>query len=148
MAETVHNIVNSVNTDATDKNIMIMPDTYFIIKNEIKDMIQMLDSYDIVVIVWKIKDYQKGKVGQCNILGDAVIDIQDKNSNCTYEYFWGIIGWNAKLNTHIDPTWPTIGNLVNRALELNIKIGCIICDSNYYDCGTYAEYFKFIKTEV
>lgn len=148
MAETVYHVVNEVNKDDSDKNIMIMPDTYFIIKNEVKDMIHMLDSYDIVVLLWKLKDYQKGKVGQCKILDNFVIDVQDKNIHCDYEHFWGMVGWNAKLNKYIDPAWPTIGNLINKALELHIKIGYVICDSNYYDCGTYSEYFKFIKTEI
>jgi hypothetical protein len=143
MAETVYKMIE--NQTKQCKNILIMPDTYFTINNEIKDMIQMLDTYDVVVILWKIKEYQIGKVGQCNITNSCLSDIKDKIPECKYPYFWGILGWNSNMNKYIDPTWETIGNLITKCLESNIKIGYIISDGEYYDCGTYNEYFKMIK---
>ena len=143
MAETVFNLVKD--TEDNSKLIMIMPDTYFEIKNEINQMNSLLNTHEIVVLLWKIKDYQIGKVGQCKIENNMVTDVIDKDPLCTYPYFWGVIGWNSKLNKHIDPKWETIGNLINKSIELNIKIGYVICDSDYYDCGTYTEYFKMIK---
>ena len=151
MSETVHNIIKHIDENILDKtpiykNILIMPDTYFTINTELNDMINMLNKYDIVVIVWKIKDYQIGKVGQCKIINNEIRDVIDKDISCNYEHFWGIIGWNSSMNKYIDPSWETIGLLINRSIELNIKVGSIVCDSNYYDCGTYLEYFKMINT--
>jgi len=150
MAETVYKLVN-IELDKSislQKYILIMPDTYFIINNEIKEMINKLEVYDIVVLVWKIQDYQIGKLGQCKIENNEIIDVIDKNKDCKYEYFWGSIGWNSNMNLCINPEWETIGNLIKKAIELNIKVGTVICDNNYYDCGTYEEYFKFIKKEI
>ena len=148
MAETVYNIVNKVNRhENDDKNILVMPDTFFTIKNEISEMIVMLDKYEIVIMLWKIKDYQKGKVGQCRIENNNITDIVDKDIHCNYHYFWGCIGWKSSLNKYIDPEWETIGNLVKKSIDLGISIGYIINEGNYYDCGTYSEYFTMIKTE-
>jgi hypothetical protein len=150
MAETVHKVINSNPIYGDNyKNILIMPDTYFVLYKELSEMKSMLnDNYDIVVIVWKIKDYQIGKVGQCCIENSEVIDVIDKDPQCEYPYFWGCIGWNSNMNQYINPEWETIGNLIKKAIELNIKVGCIVSEGCYYDCGTFEEYFKMIKTEL
>lgn len=150
MAETVYLVKNHLNNlNETNYNmILIMPDTYFFVNNEISQMKTMLDTYEIVVLVWKIKDYQIGKVGQCKIENDEIVDVIDKDPNCEYPYFWGVIGWNSKINNYIDPKWETIGDLIKKMIELKITVKAIICDNYYYDCGTFAEYFKMIKTEL
>jgi hypothetical protein len=144
MAETVKNIIY----EKFLKNILIMPDTYFTINDELNKLIHMLDKYSICVLVWKIKEYQFGKVGQCKVNDGEVIDIRDKDVNCDYDFFWGVIGWTSDLNNKIDPKWNTIGDLIKLALKLNIKVGAIIMDTNYYDCGTFNEYFTMIKNEI
>jgi len=149
MAETVYKLINSNPIYSNNyKNILIMPDTYFIVNNELNDMKDMLNHYDIVVIVWKIKDYQIGKVGQCSIINNEITDVIDKDVNCKYPHFWGCIGWNSIMNQYIIPEWETIGNLIKKAIELDIKVGSIVSEGNYYDCGTFDEYFKMIKNEV
>ena len=150
MAETVYLIIQSLAKTYYEKhnNILIMPDTYFKINDEISILKRYLESYKIVVLVWNIKDYQIGKVGQCKIENDEIVDIIDKDPSCTYEYFWGVIGWNNDLNKYIDPNWETIGNLIEKAIELKINVKAVLCKSNYYDCGTFQEYFKMIKNEI
>jgi hypothetical protein len=107
MAETVYKLMKSIDENNTTiyKSILLMPDTYITVKNEITSMINMLDTYDIVVLLWEIQEYQIGKVGQCNIENNKIIDIIDKDPNCNYSYFWGSIGWRSTMNKHIDPEW-------------------------------------------
>lgn len=150
MSETVYKLMKHIDENNTTmyKNILLMPDTYITLKNEISTMINMLDTYDIVVLLWEIQDYQIGKVGQCNIENNKIIDIIDKDPNCNYPYFWGSIGWRSTMNKYIDSEWETIGNLLKKSIELDINIGYVICNNNYYDCGTYSEYFTMIKKEI
>lgn len=149
MAETVNEIIINTNNKSIDyKNILFMPDTFIRLNDEVEKMTEMLNTYDIVVMVWRIKDYQIGNVGQCKIENEEIVDVIDKDPNCKYLYFWGSIGWKSKLNKFIDPTWETIGNLIKKSIEMNIKVGTIICKNNYYDCGTYSEYFTMIKNET
>ena len=146
MSETVLHLLQI----KSEKYVLIMPDTYFGLAenfSELKKVNILLNKYDIVVILWKIKEYQYGKLGQINIDFESktVIDIVDKDINCKYEYSWGLIGWTKKMNQYIDPKTPHIGYLINKALELGIKIGYVISDTEYFDCGTPAEYFEMIK---
>ena len=98
--------------------------------------------------MFKIKKYQYGKLGQININGKKVIQISDKDPNCKYPYSWGVIGWTQNVNYLIDINTQHIGFIINKALELNIDIGYILSDNEYYDCGTPDEYFTMIKDTV
>jgi hypothetical protein len=149
MTETIYQTLNSLNDKYFNYNcILLMPDTYITIQNEINEMKILLNQYQIVVLLWKIKDYQKGKVGQCIIEDNLLVDVIDKDINCKYPYFWGSIGWNSSINQYIDPNWDTIGNLLKLAIKMKIPIKTILCEGNYYDCGTYDEYFTMIKNEL
>jgi NDP-sugar pyrophosphorylase family protein len=150
MAETVFQLTIQMNQSFdVFTSILIMPDTYFQLKQELAEMKAMLNSkFKIVVILWKIKDYQIGKVGQCKIENNRVIEVKDKDPTCQYPYFWGVIGWNSTMNKHIQPEWETIGDLIKNAIDLNIPVGAIVCEGDYYDCGTYKEYFTMIKNKT
>jgi hypothetical protein len=52
------------------------------------------------------------------------------------------------LNNLIDTSWQSIGHIIGKCIELDIPIGYIIMPGEYYDCGTFEEYFKFIKNET
>ena len=152
MSETVCVLMNNIDTEVREsyQSILLMPDTFIRIKDEINTMKELLNTYEIVVLVWKIQEYQKGKVGQVKIEENKVTDVIDKNPTCMYEHFWGGIGWNSEINKYIDPKWETIGDLLKKAIEMNIEIGTVFCDEQYpyYDCGTYSEYFTMIKSET
>jgi UTP-glucose-1-phosphate uridylyltransferase len=146
MTETVSVLLRNLKSEeCIVKNILMMPDTFFTLDNELKTMIQMLDKYKIVVLVWKIQDHQIGHVGQCRIINDEVVDCIDKDPLCKYEHMWGTIAWTSDINYLIDPAWSTIGELLRVAKNMNIAVGSVIVNSPYYDCGTYSEYFRMIK---
>ncbi len=148
MSETVIKMTENINT--AKNYILFMPDTFFRLDNELVNMMKMLshDNYDLVVIVWKIRPEQYGKLGQCLIENGNVVDIKDKDPMCRYEYSWGVIGWNRSMTKYIDPLTPHVGFLINTALENNKKVGAVISNSIYYDCGTYNEYFQMVKNET
>lgn len=153
--ETMSETVSYLTNFTANKYILIMPDTYFITSDnkecnnyyfkELKELYIKLFKYKIVVVLWKIKESQYGKLGQISIDKNKVIDIIDKDPNCRYPYSWGIIGWNKDLNKLIDIKTPHIGYLLNSALKENIDIGYVISNSEYFDCGTKEEYFDMIK---
>ena len=148
MSETVMELIKIPAT----KYILIMPDTYFLSGKdtfpELTEMNVKLNKYDIVVILWKIKEYQYGKLGQIEIdeKRECVVGIMDKNPDCRYPYSWGVIGWTRKTNKLINPETPHIGYIINSALENGLNIGYVLANNTeYYDCGTPSEYFKMIK---
>lgn len=156
MSETVIKMTLQLNT--AKNYILFMPDTFFRLDRELVQMMALFNAndtnntnkakFDVVVIVWKIRPEQYGKLGQCLIENGEVIDIKDKDPNCRYEYSWGVIGWSQSMTQYIDPVTPHVGFLINAALENNKKVGAVISNSVYYDCGTYNEYFQMIKNEI
>ncbi len=149
MAETVSLLIKNLDRDTNNqKYILLMPDTYFNITNEIREVKHYLQEYQLVLVCWKIKDYQIGKVGQCKIVDGNVVDVIDKDPNCDYPYFWGIIAWSSNLNKYINPEWQTIGDLIKQAIQMGITVKSVISSGDYYDCGTFDEYFTMIKNEL
>lgn len=144
--KTMSETVQELTVIKSRKYILMMPDTYFDLNaKELVRMNVMLNKYQIVVILWKIKAYQYGKLGQVEIDNNGVVAIKDKDPECRYPYSWGVIGWRHTVNHLIDRDTPHIGYIINSALENAIPVGYILCDTDYYDCGTPSEYFTMIK---
>ena len=139
MSETVKNIRGICNQNIS---VLSMPDSYFK-EHCFEKMLSIVQKpeIDICLGLWRIKDEQKGKLGQCQFNSDFMLqDIVDKDPSCTYEWAWGVVCWKPVLWDYIDPKTPHIGYAVKSALKNNCKIYCHLMNSRYYDCGTLNEY--------
>ena len=103
--------VTKLNLENKKLSLVIMPDTYFEnykIVEEMKEKITT-SNIDVVLGIWKIKQSQIGKLGQCMLDGDIVKKIIDKDANCKEEYFWGLIMWKPSFNKFIsDKTYISV----------------------------------------
>ncbi len=126
-------------------SLVIMPDTFFKDYQVINDMAEKLvnENYDAVLGLWKIRSDQKGKLGQCTLSKDKVLEVIDKDETCNEEYFWGSLCWNKEFNNFINSEDEHFGISINRAIKSNLNVGYIKSDTNYFDCGTFDEY-KFM----
>lgn len=128
---------------------MIMPDTFFKEKCILDNMLTVYNKYncDIVLGIFKIRENQKGKLGQ--VLFDDnnnLIDVIDKDKHCTYKWAWGIILWNNKFINYIDKESSHIGYGLMPALKNNLNIKVYKSNEYYYDCGTFEEYKELLNT--
>ena len=144
MVETVYKSLN-LNKDL---HLVVMPDTYF---NDYKVMKQKIDkindsNIDIVLGLWKIREDQFGKLGQCKLKDDRVEIVIDKDPDCKEHYAWGTILWKTSFNKYIQPSDNHFGTTINRAIQNGLKVGYVISDSDYFDCGTFYEYKKLINS--
>ena len=128
-----------------DNNIygLIMPDTYFIYENNLKKMYDIFiqDKCSVVLGIFKIRNEQKGKLGQ--VLFDEnnnVIDIIDKDEKCNYEWAWGCIIFNNKLTKFFNKNDSHIGYSLKPYIQSGNTIKVCKFDNLYYDCGTFNEY--------
>lgn len=149
MSETISFMLQSV---SAFNYMLFMPDTWFkLSSSKIQECMRLLilGKVEMVVILWLIRPEQYGKLGQCLIEGDLVVDVRDKDSQCKYPYSWGVIGWNESCNTLLDVETPHVGYMLNAALNTGKKIGAVLADDDsiYYDCGTPEEYFQMVKIE-
>ena len=75
-------IIKCLKDEKYDIAIMGMPDTY--ISSLSNNLIEKINKNNINVgcYLWNIRDTQIGKIGQCNIDDNFIIDIIDKDINC------------------------------------------------------------------
>ena len=139
--------VTKLNLENKKLSLVIMPDTYFENYKIIEYMREKITSsnLDVVLGIWKIKQSQIGKLGQCKLDGDSVKKIIDKDVNCKEEYFWGLIMWKPSFNNFISDEDLHFGTSLNRAIENNLKIGYVKSQDEYFDCGTFDEYQNLLK---
>jgi hypothetical protein len=118
-----------------------MPDTYIFDENpwqKLKKPVE--DGADIAVGVFKIRDEQRGKLGQCCIESEVVTKVVDKDPTCPYEWAWGLLAWKPHVWELFDPKTPHIGYALNPAIEKGLKVVPVYMDGDYYDCGTPDEF--------
>ncbi len=139
--------VTKLNLENKKLSLVIMPDTYFENYKIIEYMREKIISsnLDVVLGIWKIKQSQIGKLGQCMLDGDSVKKIIDKDVNCKEEYFWGLIMWQPSFNNLISDKDLHFGISLNRAIENKLKIGYVKAQDEYFDCGTFDEYQNLLK---
>ena len=126
-----------------------MPDTYFSSKNSFNEMRNKLlldDEVDVVLGLWKMEKFQKGKFGQVELdkSNEKILQVVDKDPNCKFKYFWGTLMWNSVFNNFMHESDQHFGISINRAIKNGINIGFHINDGPYYDCGTFEEYKKLL----
>ena len=129
-----------------DEYLVGMPDTFVIGDNPYKEIITNNISSDLNIGVFKIKNSQKGKLGQINIIDGFVVDCVDKDVKCNYEYSWGFLKFNRSILKLIDRETSHIGYVINPAIKENLSVMASIVDGEYFDCGTQDEYEELLKT--
>jgi hypothetical protein len=123
-----------------------MPDTFVIGDNPYKQIINNNINSDLNLGVFKIKDSQKGKLGQINIVDGVVTDCIDKDINCDYKHSWGFLRFNRSILKLIDKQTSHIGYVINPAIKEKLLVMASIVDGEYFDCGTQEEYQELLKT--
>lgn len=122
--------------------IMGMPDT--VIDNLSTEMIQKTEN-DVGVNLWNIRETQLGKIGQCKINENYVIDIIDKNKDCEYNYGWGVVVFKPIFMKYMQEEDLHIGYSMQRYLSDNKKINYQIMNGLYFDCGTIQGYKEYLN---
>ena len=86
---------------------------------------------------------QIGNVGQVKVDGDKkILDVIDKNKECSYNFLWGVIKFNKNFINFINPKDSHIGFSVVPAINSKLFITGEIIDGKYFDCGTIEEYTR------
>ena len=144
-------IIECLKDETYDIAIMGMPDTYISSLSHIllENIIQN-KNINIGCYLWNIRDTQLGKIGQCNIDDNFIIDIIDKDTTCNYNYGWGVVVFTPEFEKYIYKEELHIGySMKNYIKNENGKIIYqIMNDGLYFDCGTiigYTEYLNYME---
>jgi hypothetical protein len=141
-------IVACLKNEKYDIAIMGMPDTY--VSNLSNILIKNMNKENINVgcYLWNIRDTQIGKIGQCNVDNNFIIDIIDKDPLCEYNYGWGVVVFKPEFEKYIDIKDLHIGYSMKQYIENNKIIYQIMNEGLYFDCGTtqgYTEYLNYME---
>lgn len=142
MNETVNKILKNENYDFV---LLGMPDTYIdrlspLLFNKINTN-QIIGAY-----IWNIRKSQLGKIGQCEVNENYIINIVDKDINCNFNYGWGSLIFTKEFVKYILDEQQHIGYSMKEYLNEKNKICYEIINGQYFDCGTvtgYKEYLNF-----
>lgn len=133
-----------------ERNVLFgMPDTYVTDKFAYKKLADEMNrsNADVVVGLWKFREDQKGKLGQCQIDVDRnVVRVVDKDPTCDLEWAWGALAWKSSFWNHIDPKTSHVGYGLNPAIAAGLNVKAVYMEGEYYDCGTPSEYIKLLTS--
>tara|TARA_B100000925_G_C22007870_1_gene474574 strand:- start:2462 stop:3832 length:1371 start_codon:yes stop_codon:yes gene_type:complete len=138
-------VIKCLENETFDFVIMGMPDT--VVENISTKMIKNTE-IDVGVNLWNIRETQLGKIGQCKIDDNYIIDIIDKNKECKYNYGWGVVVFKQPFMKYILKEDLHTGYSMQRFLSDNNKITYEIVNGLYFDCGTidgYKEYLNYME---
>jgi NDP-sugar pyrophosphorylase family protein len=140
MSESVGRILE---ISSAQKFMMVMPDTAFIGEQPYEE----LSTNEFAKLAcWKIRDSQRGKLGQVEFSGDQITAIVDKDPTCSYSHAWGALSFDRKLSRYIDYDSPHIGYAVRNAVNNGEYVTGFKVEGDYFDCGTPSEYSDLVTS--
>ena len=76
---------------------------------------------------------------------NTVLEMVDKKPDNGFEYAWGALTFNRKLEQYINNQDPHIGYAVKESVNKGEKVSVSLIEGSYFDCGTPEEYIKLLK---
>jgi hypothetical protein len=106
------------------------------------------DSADYTLGLFSIREDQFGKLGQVDIDSTGkVISMQDKTLNCTFPAIWGLAKVPGVMLSNLVITDAHIGIGIEKRVAEGKYVSGVMNDAEYYDCGTFSEYSKYIHRQ-
>ncbi len=95
--------------------------------------------------LFKIRNDQFGKLGQVKIDDHGlVVDLKDKSPDCVFPQIWGLAKLPADLLLKSEVKDAHIGISIEKLLRTGVRVGSAPNTAEYFDCGTFDEYKKFL----
>lgn len=143
MTQTVSKVLQIAKTENFH---LVMPDTFFHGEKPYATLSSTPNLVDLAC--WKIREDQKGKLGQVLIQDEKAVDMKDKDPDCEYEHSWGALTFNRELLNYAESTDPHIGYAVRNALKSGESITARVMHGKYFDCGTPSEYLNMLQEVI
>jgi NDP-sugar pyrophosphorylase family protein len=130
----------------SDDYLVIMPDTFFSSYEFVYPLIKSRN--DLTLATWKYRESQRGKFGSVEIddLKNEVLKVVDKDPNSPLDAFWGSAKMSRDLLPHLSKHDTHLGHAFNRYLFQGKKVHNLEVEGEYFDIGTFDEYFNLITS--
>ena len=100
---------------------------------------------DLVVAYWKIRESQRGKLGQLKIENGEIKEVIDKDPLCEFSDASGSLSFTRNFSQMIKSDMPHIGYAIPKYLSSNSMHESFLVAGDYFDCGTPDEYFNLVN---
>ena len=144
MTETV---MKTAEISGSDKFLLGMPDTAFSNEYPYQRIASTLNNHTLSLALWETSPTQLGKVGSVEIHQNVITNSIDKSSKIQYRYHWGAMAFNRHYLELLDYGMSSIGYGIKICIERSIEIDYSIFNGDYFDCGTFNEYKRFINNQ-
>lgn len=138
-------ILECIKDEKYDIVVMGMPDTY--IGNLSSVLIENIIKFNMTIgcYLWNLRESQVGLIGQCKVDGNFIIDMADKDSNCNFNYGWGVAVFTPEFEKFILKDELHIGYSIKRYIDIGKVAYEIMTDGMYFDCGTIKGYTEYLN---
>lgn len=130
-----------------DDNVLFaMPDTYWTAPGVLLPLQMALwNEADVAVALFKTRPGQRNG-GMCRIRGNQISEVIDKPTNGNYRFIWGALAWTPTFWEYMQPDDPHVGYALPRAIADGLDVRAVLCDGEFWDCGTPEDYFACIRS--
>lgn len=144
--DTMTQTVLSARDNTHDENILFgMPDTYFECPDVYQYLRNELDRADVALAVCRARPKQHLQGGMVSFSHNQVLEVVDKPEHTRLEYIWGALAWRPVFWDCLKPDMPHVGYGLNVAIERGLNVRAVLCEGNYFDCGSFDRYAEMIR---
>jgi choline kinase len=141
MTETVLRITS---ISAADRFILGMPDTGFVGEYPYLYLAQAIEDSNLSLALWNTHENQRGKVGSVEFENGHILNSIDKNYDSKYPLHWGAMSFDREFISILNYEMPHTGYGIREAIAANLVISASVMTGEYFDCGTFSEYRRFL----
>jgi len=128
-----------------DKFLLGMPDTVFVGESPYISIADMLETSSLALALWETASSQRGKVGAVAIENRKIVSSVDKDLKTEHPYHWGAMAFDRQFLSLLEPEMPHTGYVISKYIEQDLEINWHLTQGEYFDCGTFAEYRRFLR---
>jgi len=128
-----------------DNFLLGMPDTAFVGQNPYHDIALRVQESQLTLALWKTSATQIGKVGAIEIKNNKIVSSVDKDAMTQHPYHWGAMAFQRGFLSQLEVEMPHTGYGIKKCIENNVNVDYIFTDGEYFDCGTFSEYRRYIN---
>lgn len=144
LARTVRETLEGVEYDHA---LAGLPDTVFQEGNPYENLRNSVDDAGVSLCLFPTRAAQRGALGSVHLSEDGiVIDHADKNPDKDWGAHWGLMRFSKSVLELLSPESQTIGVLIDECLQREIPVTGFSHQSEYFDCGTVAEYARCLSS--
>ncbi len=138
LSQTVIEVLSELDYDSC---ILGLPDTVFMEGNPYQGLASFDPPGPLVLACFETKPEQRGLLGSVNFGKDGVVSHHaDKSLPMEWGTHWGAMRFTPQVLELLPSGSATVGVLIDECLGRGIPVRGFVHDSEYYDCGTVAEY--------